>query len=198
MDKLKISKYQQKVFIYIAIVFVIFTLFWRLFYIPKKVQLSKIRQEIVSINQKNEEIESIVKLRGNLPDGLIQIKKELVDYRKMIPKEIQTSSLMKLLTQAANELNIEVNSIKPGSHVLFLDTEGNKTYIEGRVCHKVPIEMKFKCKYKVLGDYLHMLFNETDYIYTIEEFVIEKKDRQDENVTVKLNMSAHIMCTDHI
>ncbi|MBU1006473.1 MAG: type 4a pilus biogenesis protein PilO [Candidatus Omnitrophica bacterium] len=171
----------------IGISIIAISMTYYLLYIPKVRQIAGLQKETKKLHGEIEEIEKMVR---RVPDPKKEIEvlgerlqklKEKATDKEQIPKIIQQ------LFQKTGELNIEVVSINPRE-----ETEENSIDIPEGVS-KVYIEIKIKCSYRTLLQYVEAL-NHLPLLFTLEDLSIGKDSEEgSENLQVLLLLSTYVM-----
>ena len=135
----------------------------RIAYLKRQVAFVKNRFEGLSGREGHSQEEMLVSLRQELA----QLEGNLGQKEKV--SEVLTSFLKK-----ANELSINVISVRPEPAVPYPD-EKNPLRLQGKICQALSFQVDLRCSYRTLGAYLEALEKDIPFAFTVDGVEIEQK-----------------------
>lgn len=184
MRIIKFSPSQKKITIIGLAILLAFLVFWLFIYLPSKNTVKRIKSELISADNEIGEIEAAISEAKTADEGIRLLKQRYQELNNKFPPGEEDS--LRMLSDFAKKLNIEITSIKPGgSKRPFLDEDNKNVEIEGKTCQIVSVSIEMSCLYKDLVEYLQTLKESLPAFMSIEKLKISK----DKLLTKKLNIT---------
>ncbi len=164
----------QKKIIFIALIIAIASLgLWFIIYLPAKTTLRQTQDEFLKAEGQIKEIEAIVR-RANTAVEAMKLLKE--KYRRLDNKfSSRQEEALKILSEPARRVNVEIISVNPKPQAVFVDKENQKISIDGKTCRVVPVSMEIRCFYKDLVKYIDAL-NQAPPVYITAQKILTKRE----------------------
>lgn len=179
-----LSPSQKKIIVISLIVISVFLTFWLFIYLPSKNTVRRIRSELINVETQIKEIEALIGEAKSIDEGIRLLKAKSQELNNKFPQREEDS--LKMFSDMAKKLNIELISIRPQPKKEFLDADDRKVEIGGGTCLTILVSMEMKCFYKDLVKYLQALKESSDMAFiTFEKLQINK----DKSGTPKLNIT---------
>lgn len=180
----KLSPSQKKIIIISLIIISVFLIFWLFIYLPSKNTVQRYKSELISIENQIKEIEVLIGEAKSIDEGIRLLKARSQELNNRFPPGEEDS--LKILSNIAKKMNIELISIRPQSKKEFVDADNRKVEIEGKTCSTILVSIEMKCYYKDLVKYVQILKESADFAFiTFEKLQISK----DKSGTPKLNIT---------
>lgn len=162
--------------------------FWFLIYLPNQKSALKIKSELYALEEQVKIIEEILSKTKT-----IESSRKLLEARfqrltnKFSSKEAEA---LKMLSELARRVNIEVISVKPQPKKPFLDEDNRKIEIAGKSVQVIHVYMEMKCFYKDLARYLELLNENPLALEMIKRLKItrEKPTTRRLNIVLELDL----------
>lgn len=182
----------QKKIIIISLVVVLAFLFFLLFiYLPTKNTVLKIKSELFDKERQIQEIETMLGDAKSLDEGIRLLKERHQRINKKFPQKEEEG--IKILSDFARKLNIQILSIEPKPKQEFLDENNNKVTIEGMTCQSLLVSIEMSCLYKDLVRYIQVLKESLPAFFTIETLKINKDKSGTLRLNVKFDINLYIL-----
>lgn len=196
MNKINLSKIdltvnQKKIIMMGAVVFLVFLTFLILLYLPASREISNLKQELIATEQQTQGIEML--LAGSQSrDEAIRLLKEKQQYlSNKFPQKEEES--LRLISEIARKMNIDVASLKPGPKAELLDESGRQIVLEGKIANYLPISLELSCYYKDLIKYLTELKIAMPAFISVYSLRIRKADRSAGKIQVNVEFNLYLL-----
>lgn len=147
-------------------------IFSQLFVFPAIRRSARLKKEIVFIKGRLEKFSS---QRGSVGEAVISLQKELLEMEEGLVQKERASEILTSFLKKANELDIEVISVRPAAVGLHPSAE-EPLRLEGKVCQALPFEMHLRCSYHDLGSYLELLEKDATITFTVDGLEIHREE----------------------
>ncbi|MDD5408915.1 MAG: hypothetical protein PHC71_02360 [Candidatus Omnitrophica bacterium] len=173
--KIDISESQKNIIIMGAAVLFFFLLFWLFLYFPSSKEITGLKRELALTQQQIQGIEILLAgSRGR--DEAIHLLKERQQYlNSRFPQKEEAS--LRIISEVARKMNIDVVSLQPGLRAEFLDESGKQVLIDGKAVCYLPITIEVVCFYKDLVSYLTELKNSLPAFVSVASLNVNKDNR---------------------
>lgn len=152
LPKVDITQNQKYIIIMSAIGLFIFLLFWVFLYFPSSKEIASLKSELISTEQQIQGIEMLLAGAQGRNEAIHLLKERQQYLNNKFPQKEEES--LRLITEVARKMNIEVISLQPGTRSEFLDESGKQIVIDGKTANYLPINMEVVCFYKDMVGYL--------------------------------------------
>jgi hypothetical protein len=160
-------------------------------YLPAKNEIELLKLDLIETENQITQIESIGDKTKSIEERLASIKGK---YEKLnIKFSEKEEEPLRLLSELARALKLEVVSTIPRPKEIFIDGNGAKVVAEGKELKKVLVSLSVKGKYKALVDYLHSLNETLPAYFTVEKLIINKKDQQTGNLDITIVLNLYLL-----
>ena len=164
---------------------------WFLMVLPIKHSSSKLQQELQEVQMRISQIESMVE-KGQLPkEATASLEERYRQVSSQFPAQEEES--IELLSNLAQRLGLQILSLRSQPKTDFLDEDGRKLEIEGKVCQTVSIFMEMKGSYKTLINYITALKEELPAYATIEKLSLGEEDPTLLNLAIFLEIKLYLL-----
>lgn len=130
------------------------------------------QKELMTAEDQIKEIEAVISKTKTLGEGIRLLKQRYQELDKRFP--IAEEDSLRMLSELAKKLNIELISVKPESKKALFDGHNKNLQIEGRTCQVIYISIEMRCFYKDLVKYLEILKESLPAFMTVERLKINK------------------------
>jgi len=191
LPKIDITENQKKIIIASASGLFIFLLLWAFFYYPASKEIANLKNELISTEQQIQGIEILLSGSQNRNEA-IRLLKQRQEYlnNKFPPKEEES---LRIITETARKMNIDVVSLQPGLRTEFLDEAGKQVIIDGRVANYIPITIEVVCFYKDLVGYLTELKNILPAFVSVINVNIKKDDQASGKIRATVGFNLYLL-----
>jgi len=176
----KTTREQKKIYIVFAIGLISVLLFVVFVYIPENKKLNDIKATLKDAESKIEEITNITH-GEDLVEVVKNLEEQLIEIENRMPKKPE--EIIDDISSEAEKLGIETKSIN------FSQQKPVEKNIQGYQIMELPIDMKFVCDYRALGEYIKALHSD-DFPAVVKIGQIEIKGmgdaRPDLEVTLRV------------
>ena len=164
---------------------------WLLMVLPIKYSSSKLQQELQEVQTRIRQIESLVEKGQSLKEATAS----LADRYRQVSSQFsaQEEESMALLSNLAQRISLQMLSLRSQPKTDFLDEDGRKLEIEGKVCQTVSVFMEMKGSYKTLINYLTALKEELPAYATIEKLSLMGEDSTLLNLDILLEIRLYLL-----
>jgi hypothetical protein len=149
-------------------------IFFIFIYTPKRTVIYKLRQELGNVKDSLARIEAIVGERKYLGEGILKLRKEAGSLQSKFIKTEDVEELLKILSDDARRLGIEVVSMQPSEFKIWYDKKGRNLEVDNLECNKISVDMRINGAYKPLTDYMQGLENKDFPLLIIRKFDVQK------------------------
>lgn len=184
-----LSPSQKKIVIISLIVIAVFLIFWLFIYLPTKFTVQRYKSELISVESQIKEIEAVIGEAKTRDEGIRLLKARYQELNNKFPQGEEDS--LRMLSDFAKKLNIELISIRPQPKREFLDGNNQKVEIEGMTCLIIFVSIEMKCFYKDLVKYIQTLKESSGLTFVTFEKLRISKDKSGTpklNITLDLNL----------
>lgn len=191
LSKIDLTDNQKKIIIMGAVVFLIFLLFLIFLYLPASREIANLKQELIATEQQTQGIEML--LAGSQSrDEAIRLLKEKQQYlSNKFPQKEEES--LRLISEIARKMNINVTSLKPGPKAELLDEAGRQVVLEGKIANYLPISLELNCYYKDLIKYLAELKIAMPAFTSVNTLRIKKEDQSSGKIQVNVEFNLYLL-----
>ena len=159
---------------------------WGLLYTPNRRLMREERQELEPLQAKLGEYQAMVQREPNPDKAIATLQDRIRRFNERASRREEIPRIVQQLSQNIGPLGIEVVSITPRDD---LKVSGNLP--EG--VSKVFMEVKLRCPYKDLGEYIEKL-NTLAALFTIEDLKVVKDPKEPTLVlAVELILSTYVL-----
>lgn len=192
MIKIKIGPDERNLIIFIICLISVSILFWGFLYMPKKreVQLldKKIKEFGIDIEKAKTELEKTQEYENKIQ----RMQREIVELETRFPMETELSSILKYIFEEAKINFLDIETISPGEMKQYVPRNPSLDIAELN-CQKKIFDLKFKCRYRDLADFLKTLRENPKYIFSIEELEITKEKEILPQLKVRLVVGVYVL-----
>ncbi len=150
----KLNLLEHKMVLTAAAVGAGFILLWVLLYLPRLSYMNRLKAEWAKAEGKIHQLESLV-TREDVGAGIIRLKKQLQLLDVKFPSKEEKS--LKLLSDIARKVNLEVISVVSQPKVDVLDDVQQKIISDGKICQSISVSMEIRGSYKDFVKYIETL-----------------------------------------
>lgn len=187
-----LSPSQKKIVIISLIVIAVFLIFWLFIYSPTKFTVQRYKSELISQESQIEEIEAVIGEAKTMDEGIRLLKARYQELNNKFPQGGEDS--LRILSDIAKKLNIELISIRPQPKREFLDENNQKVEIEGATCLIIFVSIEMKCFYKDLVKYIQTLKESSGLTFvTFEKLRISKDKSGTPKLNITLNLNLYLL-----
>ncbi|MEA3560852.1 MAG: hypothetical protein U9R31_03680 [Candidatus Omnitrophota bacterium] len=177
---------QKEIIIITFLILSAFLICWIFIYFPSKNIVKRIKSELAGLQRQIYEIEAVIGRAKTTDKNIRALVEKSQKLNNAFPQKEEES--LKMLSQLARNLNIELNSVKPQLRAVFLGEDKKEVKIEGKTCQKIFVSLEMKCFYKDLVKYIETLKKVLPALATVEIL----KAGKDCSGTTKLNVTLGI------
>lgn len=183
-----LNKTQKIIFLMVAIVTVSILVFWLFIYNPAKAKMRRLKKELSVIESEIKKIEMVSGGEKNLDVAYEKFHKRYSELENIIPTGER--STLSTLSAEADEMGIEVLSVKPGK----LEKSKLPVEIKGKTITQMPISMRIECDYISLGKYLDILRKKIPTLIVVNDINIDRPSGEDiDYLSVSLNLTLYML-----
>ncbi|MEI6631759.1 MAG: hypothetical protein WCL25_03995 [bacterium] len=179
----KISPAQKKIILEVAVALAAFLLFLLLAYLPSRKTVKTMTSELENAERQIQQIEAMLGSARSMDEGIQLLNKRFqqLDSKFSLGEE----DSVRLLSEMARKLNVDLISIKPQRKTSFVDENNQAITVAGKSCQRILISLEMRCSYKDLVKYIRYLRESYPVLAGIERLRITK----DQSGPLKLNVS---------
>ncbi len=187
-----LSPSQKKIIIISLIVIAVFLIFWLFIYSPTKCSVQRYKRELISQESQIKEIEAVIGEAKTMDEGIRLLKARYQGLNNKFPQKEEDS--LRMFSDIAKKLNIEIISIRPQPKREFLDEDNQKVEIEGATCLTVLVTIEMDCFYKDLVKYIQALKEASGLAFvTLEKLQITKDKSGTPKLNIVLDLSLYLL-----
>lgn len=157
-------------------------LFLRFIYFPKAMEVKKLNMENKKTKSGIVELYNFIGGQENLQDNIIKARNYAAILENALPSEKEVSNIIRHINKEARDLNVNVNSIKPGDLSNYMDSRGSQLTVYGYTCKSMPISLSVDARYHDLGDFLNKIELDRNPMICVKKLEI----RKDVNILPKI------------
>ena len=159
---------------------------WFGMYQPSRTQIRQARQELEPLLTQLTEYQEMVRREPNPNKAIDGLQDRIRRFNERASRREEIPRIVQQLSQNIGALDIDLVGITPRE-----DLKGGGTLPEG--VSKVFMEVRLRCPYKTLGQYLEKL-NELAALFTVEDLKITKDPKEPTGVLgVELILSTYVL-----
>ena len=191
MPKASLSKTQIKILGGIGLALVIFLFFWFILYRPARERVVRLKTEWLNTESKIQEFDAVTRGFGSQKEGLRQLnEKSQLMIRKFSSDEEDS---IKLISDYAKKMNIEILSLEPTPKADYLDEGGKQVVVDSKVCVKVSISEEIRGSYQDLVQYIDGVEHSLPALLTVEFVKINKEDAATGKLRANLGLDIYLL-----
>jgi len=152
LPKIDITESQKNIIIMAAAGLFVFLLLWLFLYFPSSKEITGLKHELALTQQQIRDIEILLAGSKGRDEAIHLLKQRQQYLNSRFPQKEETS--LRIITEVARKINIDVLSLQPGLRAEFLDESGKQVLIDGKKVCYLPITIEAVCFYKDLVTYL--------------------------------------------
>ena len=185
-----ISTTQKKIFIVAFVGSVFFLLFWFLVYLPAKAKISHLKKELSIMDAKIQSIEETLNRSGTFANGVKLLKEKHQRLTSKFP--LKEEEGLKLVSDLARKMNVEIISTKIGTKESFSEEEGRGFInMDGKKCQKFVLTIDASSTYEDLVKYLENLNKSLSFF--IQRISISKGTTTNNKLRITLDLSLYLL-----
>ncbi|MFH1202117.1 MAG: type 4a pilus biogenesis protein PilO [Candidatus Omnitrophota bacterium] len=192
MTKIKIDSTERNLIITIIAMLVASFLFWMFVYAPKKKEMLSIDRKIKEFGVDIEKAKTELEKTEDYNAKIQQMQSEIVELETKFPKDTQLSTILKYIFEESKRNFLEIETITPGELKAYIPRNPSLDIAELN-CQQKLFELKVKCRYRDLADFLKTLKNNPRYIFSIEQLEIAKEKEILPQLRVKLVIGVYVL-----
>ena len=159
---------------------------WGGMYRPSRWQMRQARQELAPLLIQLTEYQEMVRREPNPDKAIEALQDRIRRFNERASRREEVPRIVQRLSQNIGTLDIELSGITPRD-----DLKAAGTLPEG--VSKVFIEVRLRCPYQALGQYLEKL-NELTALFTVEDLKIIKNPKEPTTILdVELILSTYVL-----
>lgn len=168
-----------------------FIVFLTCIYFPTETTVKRLKAQLADIENELHEIETTTKGASNVEEGIQLLEEKQKKLMGYFPNSEE--NVLRMLSDFAKRLNIDISATEPQVKALFLD-ENNKPIMAGKkTFYKMLISIKMYCTYRELVSYLED-FRELSTAYlTVEKIAINKSSTDNTNLDIRLDFNMYML-----
>jgi Tfp pilus assembly protein PilO len=187
----KVTLSQKKIIVTSLIVILVFLILWLFIYLPNQNSISRIKSEVLNLENQIKGIEEIMGKTRTIEGSIKLLKQRYQELNNKFPPKEEEG--LRMLSDFAKRLNIELISIKPQPNVVFIDKNNKKIEIEGKTCHVVSVSMEVRCFYKDLVKYIETLNKALPAFAIIKRLRINRDKPETSRLNIKLDLNLYLL-----
>ena len=192
MQKIEITKRQKKIFKIAGIVVSAFAVFIIFIYIPAEKKLARLKSEYLTIQAEINEFNKSIGEDKPLEEVILSLKNRLEALDKKFPEKEEV--VFRELSTLAENLGIEVLSVRPEKKRVINEIENTPVSIEGCIIQEMPISMSLRTSYEMLGEFLKNLKEGSSSFIRVDSVRISKTgDNASAILDVSLNLNTYLI-----
>ena len=165
---------------------VILALAWGLLYVPNRRKVQEFRRELEPLLTQAGQYQQMVQREPNPDKAIEALQVRIRRFNERASRREEIPRIVQQLSQNASPLDIEVVGISPRE-----DLKAPGSLPEG--VSKVYMEVKLRCPYKALGQYIERL-NTLAALFTVEDLKITRDLKEPTSVLgVELILSTYVL-----
>lgn len=186
---MKIDKGRRSVIILFGVITTLVLVFVLFLFVPKYKTLRKVKGELINLQAEIDRVSAIIGKNETLSEVINKFNQKLKELDEKLPTKEETT--LSLIAVKANELGLEVVSIKPNKDV----DSTIPVSIKGHKCKQMPIEIELTASYQSLGEYIKVLRREIPCTIRINSVFINKESEKDGKavLSARIVMSLYLL-----
>lgn len=162
-----------------------------LIYFRLEGKVHHLRHETLDLQKNIKEVEVLL-ANGMTPEEGVRLLTE--EYEKLNSKfPTQEEEALKLLSEFARRLNVDIVSVKAQPKTDFVDAHQKEIVIEGRKCQEVTVSLDMKSSYKDLLKYIETLKVSLPAFFRIERLKATKETSGQLKLNVVLELKLYLL-----
>ncbi len=154
-------------------------LYWQFFYAPKAAEVSAISEKVKDLDINIKEEEARRQAQGYEKE-IAKIQAEVSRLSDKFPSQNELPSLFQELFNQADKFKIEIITLEPDKPAVYKTQGDEKT---GLIFNKVPLKIQLRATYKLLAEFLKVLYENPKFAFSFDDLKIDKKQSQDIKAT---------------
>jgi Tfp pilus assembly protein PilO len=187
----KLSRSQRNIIIVSIVGVILLSVIIIIFYLPSKKRIENLKTELNDMNQQIDRISGIVGKEKSIGEGIQSLEELYKSISARFPQKEERG--IRLLSDYARRLNIEVGSLVPAGKVPFLDEEGKPLVVDGETCQSESILMEMRGSYQDFVEYIHDLQEDFPTLVTIESLSIIKDSAGPSKLNIRLELKFYLL-----
>ena len=177
---------QRAILITVGVSCVILLLTWGVLYAPNHRLIKQYRLDLEPLQTKLTQYQQMVQREPNPDKAIESLQDRIRRFNEKASRREEIPRIVQQLSQNIGSLDIEVVGITPRE-----DLKAGGTLPEG--VSKVFMEVKLRCPYQALGDYLDKL-NTLTALFTVEDLKVTRDPKEPTNVLgIELVLSTYVL-----
>ncbi len=191
LPKIDITLNQKKIIIISASGLFVFLLFWVFFYFPSSKEIANLKNELTLKQQQIQGIEMLLAGAQGRDEAIHLLKQKQEYLSNKFPQKEEES--LRLISEVARKMNIDVVSLQPGLRAEFLDESGKQVIIDAKTASYLPITMEVVCFYKDLAGYLMELKGALPAFVSVISVNVKKDDQPNGKVRAIAGFNLYLL-----
>lgn len=192
MTKLRIDSAERNLIITIIGMIVASFLFWMFIYAPKEKEMLSLDRKIKDFGVDIEKAKTELAKSDDYNSKIQQMQKEIVELETKFPRDTQLSTILKYIFEEAKRNFLDIETITPGELKAYIPKNPSLDVAELN-CQQKLFELRVKCRYRDLADFLKTLKSNPRYIFSIEQLEINKEKEILPQLRVKLVIGVYVL-----
>jgi hypothetical protein len=185
----KMNPFHKKMLIIIAAATAALVVFMLFVYVPGKNTIARMKAELRETEDKIRDIETLFGKSKTIAETFELLDKRRQELDAKFPQKEEET--LRIITDYARKMNIEVTSIKPQAKTAVACDDGRIVSVDGRTCQKTFVTIEMKCLYQDLVRYCEVWRRDSPAFVSVEGLKIARA-RSDKpgllDVTLELNL----------
>lgn len=191
LPKIDINENQKRIIIMSAAGLFIFLLFWVFLYFPSNREIARLKRELALTQRQIQGIEILLAGSKSRDEAVYSLKQRQQYLDSKFPQKEEES--LRIITEVARKMNINVVSLQPGLRAEFLDGSGKQVLIDGKAVCYLPITIEVVCFYKDLVNYLTELKNVLPAFVSVSSLNINKDNRSTGKIQANAGFNLYLL-----
>jgi len=186
----KLTPAQKKIALSALVMFLLFFCVWLFLYLPSRNMLRSLKARLDAAQDEIARIQELLGRGVTVEQGLSALKARHQALAAQFPAAEEEA--IKVFSDTAKRLNIEVYSIKAEPPRLFLIGK-EKISIEGKDCYHTPVSLQMRCSYEQFLEYTADIKESLPALLTIEKLKITRSAPGAKELNIELVFNLYLL-----
>ena len=166
-------------------------IFWLIISIPLNQLKHSLKAELMGLEDQIQQIEAMGDQDKTKEEKVRILREKYQLLGNKFPEKEEES--LGLLSSYAQELQIEVISIKSQPKKVFLDVNHKKVEAGGKSCQEIPVTIEMKGTYQASVQYIEMLREVLPAYVVVEKIKMHKDPLEPSRLDVHLDLNLYLL-----
>lgn len=186
----RLTPAQKKITLSALVLALVFFAVWLFLYLPSRNMLRTLKAQLDAAEDEIAEIQALLGKGVSIEQGLAALRARHQELAVQFPAKEEEA--IKVFSDAAKKLNIEVESLKSEPIRPFLIGK-DKVEIEGKACQFTSVSLRMRCTYAEFAEYTKNVKQSLPALLTIEKLKIARQSPGAKDLQIEMVFNLYLL-----